>query len=490
MGWVGLAGMAGLRLEVADFAGPGRWRWLLSEEVSGAPLADYEVDLAGEPGEFPAFTDLYRFVRWNAVPDRRAASEALIVARAGAWAGEAVLGRAVGDAIAGAAPVSVRVVVPAAAGFLLSWPLELAHAGGVPLAARGDVTLFYDLAPGLPGAGLPGAGRPAGLAGAAGGTGGALRVLGVFSLPSGAGVLGLRRERFELVRLVRRIAGRQGRRVQLGIVQYGASSDRLRAVAEAGDGWDVLHLSGHGGRGMFLLERPDGSPDPVDTGDLVGLLAPLRRRVQVAVVSACESAAATQAETLRCVGLAGQAEVLEQQAGAEAAGPVVTGLAAALAGALGCAVVAMRYPVADEFAIGFAAQLYERLLGVRDALPGSRGEPLGPAVARAVAAAAGPSGSALSLGTPVLVGAGKTACALELAYRHQDSFAAAAFWQALETPDEFGGALAGFAAALDIQLGRFGFAMSDNIATAESVWSVPAFLDTGLGCQLTELPIS
>ena len=29
-----------------------------------------------------------------------------------------------------------------------------------------------------------------------------------------------------------------------------------------------------------------------------------------------------------------------------------------------------------------------------------------------------------------MAGSGKTACALELAYRHQDSFAAAAFWQA------------------------------------------------------------
>jgi hypothetical protein len=79
--------MARLRLEVADFAGRSRWRWLLSEEVTGTPLADHEVDLAGEPGEFGAFTDLYRFVRWNTVPDRRAANEVLIVALAGGGAG-------------------------------------------------------------------------------------------------------------------------------------------------------------------------------------------------------------------------------------------------------------------------------------------------------------------------------------------------------------------------------------------------------------------
>jgi hypothetical protein len=68
-----------------------------------------------------------------------------------------------------------------------------------------------------------------------------------------------------------------------------------------------------------------------------------------------------------------------------------------------------------------------------------------------------------------MAGSGKTACALELAYRHQDSFEAAAFWQAPETDDEFGGALAGLAAALDIQLERYGFAMSGQVTTEASV---------------------
>ena len=68
-----------------------------------------------------------------------------------------------------------------------------------------------------------------------------------------------------------------------------------------------------------------------------------------------------------------------------------------------------------------------------------------------------------------MAGSGKTACALELAYRHQDSFAAAAFWQAPLAYDEFGGALASLAAQLEIQLGEFGFAMSDKITTMESL---------------------
>ena len=59
-----------------------------------------------------------------------------------------------------------------------------------------------------------------------------------------------------------------------------------------------------------------------------------------------------------------------------------------------------------------------------------------------------------------MAGAGKTACALELAYRHQDAFAAAAFWQAPTRDDEWAGALADLANRLEIQLGDYGFAMA------------------------------
>ena len=146
---------------------------------------------------------------------------------------------------------------------------------------------------------------------------GALRVLAVFSQPTEGSVLALRRERYELGRLIRRIAARQRRRVELRVVQYGVTRDRLAEIADSRDGWDVLHLSGHGGRGLFLLEHADGSPDPVEAADLVALLRPVRPRVRLAVVSACQSAADTTAETLRLVGLPEQAEQVQQAAEAE-----------------------------------------------------------------------------------------------------------------------------------------------------------------------------
>jgi len=141
--------MERLRLEVRDFAGPLRWRWLLMWDETGSVIDDHQVDIsrAQDREEAAAFADLHGFLLWHAVPDRQEASEAEIIARVGAWAGREVLGR-IGAAIARLAPVTVRVVVPAVAGFLASWPLELAHANGSPLAARGDVAFAYDLASG------------------------------------------------------------------------------------------------------------------------------------------------------------------------------------------------------------------------------------------------------------------------------------------------------------------------------------------------------
>ena len=506
-----------LVLKAVDIDGPSRWRWLLTDAESGLPLADHQVELDPAASELAAFGDLYEYVRSYAAPDKRAVDEPRIVAETGAWAGLVLLGEPVGAAIVSAArsgPVTVRVEIPVELDRVLMWPLELAHVEGRPLAARGDVTLVYNI--------------PAGPAAIKDDISGALRMLAVFSQPTRTSVLALRRERYELGRFIRRIAARQRAKVDLRIVQYGVTRERLARIAEEGDGWDILHLSGHGGRGLFLLERPDGSPDLVDTAELLDLLRPARRRVKLAVLSACQSAADTTAQALRLVGLADQADAVEAGSGDQSAG-AATGLARSLVRELGCAVVAMRYPVTDEFAIAFGDVLYEQLL--------SRQQPVDTAVARAVAAAAGAEPSAarpavsiatpgvfgasaagLTLkpprGTPLLnpadramayfpdepkrfvgraaamarasaalapasgrtgvllhgmAGAGKTACALELAYRHYDGFAAVAFWQAPTDGDQWAGALPSLAVALETQLGDYGFTMTGHIGTAEAL---------------------
>jgi hypothetical protein len=68
-----------------------------------------------------------------------------------------------------------------------------------------------------------------------------------------------------------------------------------------------------------------------------------------------------------------------------------------------------------------------------------------------------------------MAGAGKTSCAVELAYRHQDGFAAIAFWQAPTKPDEWEAALANLAVTLETQLGRYGFAMTGHIGSVQEL---------------------
>ncbi|MER5472002.1 CHAT domain-containing protein [Streptomyces sp. NPDC002685] len=445
-------------------------------------------------------------------------SETELVAKMGEWIGEKVLGSRIGRAIVDASPVTVRIVVPPEAEFMLFRPIELAHVAAQPLAARGDVTLVFDVG----GQATPTPATPKQP------ISNRLRILAAFSLPASANALALRQERYKLSHLIRRISARESRVAQIRVLQYGVTRERLKEIAEDGEGWDVLHLSGHGGAGEFLLEKADGSPDPVTTSELLQLLLPMRPRVKLAVVSACQSAAATAAETLRWLQLEDEAQHLEARANTEISAPLIA-VAPALARRLGCAVVAMRYPVADDFAIALADGMYNRLF--------SRGQTLDVAVAGAVVDAIGPvptaSRPALSLATPTIfgkqadgllltpplgeplldpklekmayfppepkrfvgraqplaeasgalasesgyttvllhgmAGGGKTACALELAYRHQDAFAAAAFWKAPEREDEFSGALSNLAYFLEAQLGEYGFAMVSNIATVEQL---------------------
>ena len=55
-------------------------------------------------------------------------------------------------------------------------------------------------------------------------------------------------------------------------MQYGVTRERLQDVLEEGEGWDVIHISGHGAPGELVLETEDGSPDPVTAAELVDLL--------------------------------------------------------------------------------------------------------------------------------------------------------------------------------------------------------------------------
>jgi len=516
--------MRELRLEVLEFQSLTHWRWRLTG-AGGKFLADYEVRLDKSSWQYEAFTDLLGYLSWHAAPDRWDEDEARIVGEVGAWIGAEVLGP-VAEAMVKQRPATVRVVVPEEAKALLFRPLELAHVNGKPLALQ-DVTLVMESGatdddPGT----VPADGR--------------LRVLGLFSLPEGGQPLNLRRERFELVQLVRGIAA-AGRRADVRVLQYGVTRRRLEDVLEEAEGWDVIHVSGHGMPGELLLEKEDGNPDRVSSGVLADMLDLARDRVKLVTLSACWSAAVTAEEQRRLLGLplpdsdgtrdvAGRREEFDSGA-----------LATELADRLGCAVLAMRYPVGDEFAIALSGRLYELLadkgqplpravgIALRQVLNGGEDDAAGwPALSAATPAIFGGTAAGLTLraperedaesystgslkmagflpqpdrfvgrtgvmarasaalardsGVPGLLlhgmpGGGKTACALELAYTHEHAFDRLVWYKAPDEGMDITGALTDLALTLERELP--GFQMIHVLADDAKL--------TAFAPQLTEL---
>jgi len=487
-----------LRLEVVNYRGPARWDWNLTRANSEF-LGGHKVLLDERRWQYEAFTDMPGYLRVHVAPDRRVPAEARIVAETGEWIGEQVLGP-LGPVMVAAAPVTVRVIVPREAVQLAFRPLELAYVNGKPLAAH-DIILVMQ----------PTVGSATGVR-ADRHVRQALRVLGLFSLPGWGGVLNLRRERQALVRVFTRIAAAD-RAVDIRVLQYGVTREKLEQVLAEDGGWDIIHISSHGAPGALLLEEEDGSPDPVSGGQLARLLARCQGRLKLVTVSACWSAALTAAAERSLLGLPELEESHEptklQEPDHATTGAVATDLAR-----LGCGVLAMRYPVTDHFAISLAERLYglladegqqlPRALGIalKDVVadpPTGRCPPLSvvtpalfgeraadlrfavPVRSRSLASQAGPSKLARFPPQPerfvgrtlvmarasaalaphsclpgVLLhgmpGGGKTACALELAYTHEHAFDELVWFKAPDQGLDVADALTQFALTLETGL--------------------------------------
>lgn len=490
-----------LTLEAVELTDEAHWRWRLTDE-RGALLADHVVALDREAPEYQGFVDPYRFVRWYADPASGPEGEQVLVEQLGRWIGERVWG-AVGEAIAEharRAPVVVRISMPSEAKALIFLPLELGFVGERPLALQ-DVSLVFELAGALAGGQAP--------------IGERLRMLALFSVPTDQAALNARYERYELRQLVHRIARTAGRAIELRVLQYGVTQDVLKEVLAERGGWDVIHFSGHGLPAGLVLEHADGTADLVSSDELCELLWPVREQLKLVTLSSCESAAATVAQTMQLLGL--PAPAAGEDAEDRNIQRSLPAVAHGLVQRLGCAALAMRYPVGDEFAIALARHLYGALF--------KDGQPLARALQVAIPQAAAPDGNGvvplLSVATPTLLGAaalelslepprvasgqpaifdlttaglayfppepqrfvgrvgaladasgalapashhcavlfhgmagaGKTACALELTYRHQERrFEAMAWYSAPPEGQDITGALAGFAIALETQL--------------------------------------
>lgn len=323
-----------LRLQIDVITSALNWRWQLLDDT-GAVLARHDVALTAADLASTQLGDLYRSSLWrlDSDPQWRARSEHAILDPVGDFIGERLLGD-IAEVVAQRAPTTVLVAIDTIAAPILGYPLELARHAGVALA---DAGVIWCYAPNTATRQPP----PAPVAHP--------RVLALFALPVDSSALALVRERRELVRLMASL----GASSQLTALQYGVTRDAVAHALGDPHGWDVIHLAGHGVAGAFYLENPDGSADFVDSDALVELLAPAAQRTRLIVLSACETGiarAARQGVPIRRADVTGRPSITTQNVGLH------------VAARLGCAVIAMRYPVSDDFSVAFTRGLYRGLL--------------------------------------------------------------------------------------------------------------------------------
>ncbi len=372
-----------LILEATDFRDYQHWRWALKDN-QGKFLADFEVGLNSNDPNYAAFMDLEGFLEANSSPDRWLDDQTRLIRQAGTWIGKEALG-SVGERIAKfCTPVTVRVQVPPEASGLLYRPWEMALIGDKPLALR-NVSLVFEISGEKTAiTAVPVQDR--------------LRMLAVFSLPTDASPLSLRRERYQLMKLINQLAQSYGFAIEMRVLQYGTTRQSLQEALEEGEGWDLIHFSGHGDKATLILENPDGSHDSVTSAELSALLSLASGRLKLVTLSACLSAAATVQETLEWLKIP-VTQTRKAQACASGETPMPA-LAVELMTKLDCTVLAMRYPVGDEFAINLATELYRQLLEKGNTLPRSLQRAMQKALKDGYNAATPP----LSLATPALFG--------------------------------------------------------------------------------------
>jgi tetratricopeptide (TPR) repeat protein len=191
------------------------------------------------------------------------------------------------------------------------------------------------------------------------------KVLLLFANARGDLPLTLHQERESLRQwLSRRVA--PYRRLRVDILHYGVTRRSVRQAVAAAEGYQLVHLSGHGHHDRFVLEQADGAPDPVTGKELAEMLTaaggtpPL-----VAVLSACHSAQTRELERARSQIISPYRETLTEPEEPEPA-PGFSGFAQALQAAGVPVVVGMRFAVGDDFARDLGSRLMARILGGAD----------------------------------------------------------------------------------------------------------------------------
>jgi hypothetical protein len=342
-----------LLLEVTDFKDLLHWRWVL-RDCSSKLLAEHEIRLDADDPNCIAFFDLRYYLDSQSSPDNRTKDQLRLLDEMSTWIGSKVLGKVAERLAECRTPTTVCVSAPLEASCLTYLPLELARVGDRALALQ-DLSLVFQIVGSRPLDHQKITDK--------------LRMLAIFSLPSDVTALAMRRERYELMKLISRIAQTHGMAIELRVLQYGVTRSALKDILMDGDGWDLIHLSSHGERATVILENPDGTRDEISSLELGGLLSLARGRLKLVILSSCLSAAATVEETLRWLKLWKPEMAPKSFPNEQYDGGPIPALAQNLVESLDCAVLAMRYPVGDEFATRLATGLYELLLDKGQKLP-------------------------------------------------------------------------------------------------------------------------
>ena len=358
-----------LYLSVRNFVLPTHWNWVLTNARKEI-LGQHNVALDASTQKYRVSVDLAAFYLQNqsskgfddlVAHDSQEQPNCLPVTDLGIWIGEEVFGdlrtelrnycnRAL-------TAVVVQVILEERAQGLLLFPFELARFSDGTSFRKAGVQFVYSLASNsTPEEDKEPAVRD-------------LRILAVFSLPVLVSPLNLRRERFELQRLIRDLKLRKS--LHLRVLQYGATRKALEDTLEEREGWDIIHFSGHGQCGDLLLEDDRGGNDTIHTAELDKLLKPARARLKLLILNICYSGGNGPAISSPVV--QDRASERRRTAYGDAKGEptktVLPNLAQELAKQLDCAVLAMRYPVDDAFATELVLSLYEKLLDRRRPLP-------------------------------------------------------------------------------------------------------------------------
>lgn len=356
--------METLQLTATERLNPFEWRWSLSRLDYSAKrpkqvLGEHHVQLNPKQWQYQAWRDIGTYLEHHTTSNRQWERQVAILQELGEWVGEYVFGGLLKEICHGTELSQKTILVTESnpnhrLPGLVNYPLELARMGDQSISSNNRISLVY--------------GNLSGQRLAPSRVCGKVRILAVFSLPTSSSALNLRAERFRLQQITKSIAA-DGQDVEVRILQYGVTRERLRTIICDGPGWDVIHFSGHGLESGLVLEGDKGEADRVPTNQLVDILKPTKKTLAWVTLSSCLSGA--NARALERIDVHNR-----RSPAAGSCRPRITILAQAVSELLDCAVLAMRYPVYDEFATRFTRDVYETVL--RD------GKPLHVAVKRAL----------------------------------------------------------------------------------------------------------